>query len=141
MRNHTKHVHDPNSTIYPCTFEEDGVKCTRTFKIRTAVQVHIDAFHLGIRKFACEECDGVSYLKLQDLSNHIRTKHKNIKIKCELCPTLVTRKDYYTRHIKLHHKELDDTTRNALLFKIKETKLEKLILCKTWKEINVSYLK
>lgn len=73
------------------------------------------------RKHACNLCESV-FAKKPDLLNHIRTIHEMKRIKCELCSTLVTRKDYYRKHILDNHKELDTLTRDLLLEKIKKTK-------------------
>lgn len=110
---------------FTCEFEENGKICGRKYANIEALKKHSAISHYGLRSYPCDFCDN-AYPKKMDLDNHRNVVHLKIKIKCELCPTLVTKKDYYRRHVLLHHTELDETTKNALLEKIKRTPKEKL---------------
>jgi hypothetical protein len=52
--------------------------------------------------------------------------HEKKKIQCELCPTLMGSKNYYSKHVTGHHRELDPVYKKLLLKKIRETPEEVL---------------
>lgn len=106
---------------FSCEHNENGQVCNKRFTNNYLLQKHIDIQHRGIRKHTCTICES-SYAANSDLQNHIRTVHEQKRIKCELCSTLITRKDYYRKHVMDNHRELDDITREMLLEKIKKTK-------------------
>lgn len=125
--NRTTHPKEPKKVV-PCSYREENFICNKTFASNASLKLHIDTVHCDKKDFGCDEC-GVFYKRLKDLTHHKRNRHQNLKIKCELCSTLVTRKDYYVRHIKLSHQEMSEVEKTAFLKKIRETKLEDLILC------------
>lgn len=126
MKSHKRQKHTEHKHI--CQYEEDGVECGRTFPINSLLNYHVKTAHWGIKKtLNCNEC-GIEYKTSQALSHHRRNVHEKTKIQCELCSTLVTRKDYYKRHINLHHKELDEVTKKLLLDKIKKTPVKDLFV-------------
>lgn len=121
VKNLETHMKSHEEKSYVCTYElETGQKCNKRFISQSTLKKHIDCTHMGIKKYSCSQCDS-HYFKITNLKHHILNVHENMRIKCELCPTLVTRRDYYTRHIKLHHHELDQAAKDALLEKIRKT--------------------
>lgn len=110
---------------FPCSFEIDGKQCDKRFVSSYQLKRHVNITHRNVKPHQCEQCDA-SYSKLIDLDNHRNVIHLKLKIKCELCSTLLTQKDYYRKHIISNHKELDEGTRKALLEKIKRTPREQL---------------
>lgn len=112
-----------------CTYEEpDGTVCGKELTTSVSLARHLESYHRGVKKFSCDQCDAI-FAKGQSLKFHIQKVHQKIKIKCELCSTLVTRKDYYIRHIKLNHPEMSSEVREAFIKKIRNTKSEDLIYC------------
>lgn len=125
---------------FVCDQMDQDKLCNKRFPSRYNLKKHIDIQHRGIRwdniysslmygnwivfffrKFSCSLCESV-FAKKPDLQNHFRTIHEQKRIQCELCSTLITRKDYYRKHVLDNHKELDDTAREMFLEKIKSTK-------------------
>lgn len=120
---HTLNLHmktNHKQRMFTCDFDIDGKQCGKKYAAAYLLRNHVNISHRLIKEFQCDKCEA-SYSKLMDLENHRNVIHLKLKIKCEICPTLVTKKDYYRRHVLLHHKELDEATKNALLEKIKKT--------------------
>lgn len=92
LRNHIRTCHTERKFI--CEFEVDGNQCGKKYVELNHLKTHVAVSHQGFKKFKCEYCES-SYSKLLDLENHRNVIHLKLKIKCELCSTLVTKKDYY----------------------------------------------
>lgn len=119
---------------FVCTEIENGIVCNKRFARKSYLKHHIDRQHLGIRwsiiKFGdlkfyinfdsclrsheCPHCNASFAAKIL-LSNHVKTIHEMRRIKCELCATLLTRRDYYRKHIKVNHLELESSTKEEIL--------------------------
>lgn len=118
-----KRYHEEKKFV--CDFQDNGTVCGKRFEINSMLKKHIDTSHRGIKAYCCKDC-GNNFSTHSSLANHRRNVHEKRRIKCELCSVLVTKKDYYRRHVILHHKELDEDTKNAFLEKIKKTPVEVL---------------
>lgn len=121
----TRHMKSHRSRDFICTYRDDNGVCQKAFIANHKLQKHINTAHRGIKTHFCQECDA-SFTKSDSLSDHVRVVHRKIKIKCELCSTLVTRRDYYRRHINLHHKELDEVSKQEILDRLKTNGVERL---------------
>ncbi len=108
-----------------CTFEENGQVCGKKFVFDHALKTHVEVAHCGVRKFACPHCDSM-YKKKDEWRCHILNIHEKKKIQCELCPTLMGSKNYYGKHVRSHHRDLDPDAMEAVLKKIRDTPEEEL---------------
>jgi KRAB domain-containing zinc finger protein len=108
-----------------CEFEENGQICGKKFVSGSLLKQHHTQIHSGIRRFSCEICLQ-TFKKKEDWRCHQMNLHEGRKIKCDICPTLMGSKNYYSKHVRGHHRDLDANTLAAFLKKIKETPEEKL---------------
>lgn len=118
----------PESSLkkFVCNILVNGIPCNKRFAIPDDFNTHVNV-HNGIKKFECDQCKNhAGYFRQKDLNHHKRNVHDKIKIQCELCSTLLTRKDYYVRHVKLGHQELDPETKEKFIDKIRKTKVADL---------------
>jgi KRAB domain-containing zinc finger protein len=120
---HMKSVHEERK--FHCTFVENGQQCTKKYASEPELKQHVEISHCGVRKYACEQCNS-SFSCKSDLRGHVLNIHERKKIQCEICPTLMGSKNYYSKHIKSHHRDIDPTFKEALLKKIRETPEEEL---------------
>ncbi len=120
---HMKYKHKERR--FECTFEDNGKVCGRKYPAESQLKRHVEVSHCGVRKHACEHCDR-TFAKKEDLRGHTLNIHEKRKIQCELCPTLMGSKNYYTKHVSSHHRDLDPDFMEALLKKIRETPEEEL---------------
>lgn len=111
---------------FVCNIIVNDAPCGKRFATPANLNAHVNV-HKGIKKFECNqpECNA-AYFQPKDLRHHKRNVHDKIKIKCELCSTLVTRKDYYVRHVKLGHQELDPEAKEKFINKIRKMKISEL---------------
>ena len=78
-------------------------RCTYKTKKKYNISIHTKS-HSGIRQYPCDDC-GYSSIKIVQLKNHARTKHKGFKIHCEVdgCEFVGTSIGSLKRHILSKH--------------------------------------
>lgn len=118
------HIKIHRERKYQCSFVENGVRCSKAFVNATQLKVHLN-IHADIKNYVCSEC-GMAYVKPKYLKSHMINIHQKMKIKCKLCSSLMGSKEYYRKHILLHHKDLDEESRNSFLAELKATKEDDL---------------
>jgi hypothetical protein len=123
LSQHMKSIHEERR--FECTFEENGRVCGKKFAFGRELKRHVEISHCGVRKFACQYCDS-SFKRKEDWRGHTLNIHEKKKIQCELCPTLLSSKKYYGKHVRSHHRDLDPDTMESVLKKIRDTPEEEL---------------
>jgi hypothetical protein len=119
--------HDESAQLV-CDFvnPETNQPCGKRYVTSNSLKEHIECFHQGTKRFVCSHCEVAGFNTKMDLQVHILNVHENRRIQCELCDRQLTARNYYNRHIKEKHPELDEDERNAILEKIKKLKVDKL---------------
>lgn len=123
VHSHIQKSHKERKFI--CNYVEDGKVCSKKYATNALLKIHCDVSHRGIKKFQCKQCFK-EFSKLGDMNDHVRNKHEQRKIKCEICPTLLGSKTYYRTHVLNYHSDLADDVREALLTRIKLAKPDEL---------------
>ena len=60
-------------------------QCNRTCSTKNELELHIDAVHLGLKKFVCKQCDFKSAYA-GSLKSHVDMVHKKSRSQCTFCP-------------------------------------------------------
>lgn len=84
--------------VHPCD------QCDRTFPLRQALQIHIQAAHRD-RNYKCTECDKLFFTKY-DLTKHMGTHSEEKPFTCQICHKHFARISLLQRHEKIHRDEL-----------------------------------
>jgi KRAB domain-containing zinc finger protein len=119
LKSHLKTSHGERNFI--CTVEN----CTASFTTLGLLKTHVKLSHDGLRKHTCPDCD-MTFKKKSDARCHWFSTHEHKKIKCELCPTLMGSKNYYSKHIRSTHANFGQEFIKCMLQKLKDTPEEKL---------------
>lgn len=116
MNKHMK-VHGPPG--YKCTVRA----CDKVFHSRSALTYHNESQHEQCVTVNCPTCN-TSYTSVRNLKRHIARQHSNVRVQCEVAGCLHTagRKDYLASHYR-SHRDIDETTRELLLAKVKDIKV------------------
>lgn len=124
LRTHLKYHSDMR---FPCTYVDNGVPCNKGYISMHLLQQHVDTIHLKKKRLNCpiNTCTSKFNLK-SDLNTHLFTFHERKKIKCDFCSTTVSSKEYYCRHIRSHHSEMNMFSKEDFVKKILKTSLEDL---------------
>jgi hypothetical protein len=118
LKTHQRYVHGEKTVT--CIY----AGCNKLFITKSNMKEHYTTVHCDIKRFTCQYCNA-PYKSRMHLKTHIYKNHLFKSIQCELCPTLLSSKSYYDKHIKSSH-NLDYVTKENLLKKIRETPVEKL---------------
>lgn len=114
---------------FVCDYMENSEICNKSYSSRSALKIHRDITHNHVRNYSCNLCSK-DFTKVGDLKNHMRNRHENKKIKCEICSTLIGSKTYYRIHVQQFHANLNEKMKGQLLAKIKNTPEEELFTVK-----------
>lgn len=88
----THYLDEETLKTFVCSTIVDGQVCGKRYVSADKLESHVNNFHNAIKKYCCELCDS-QYFSSKDLVHHKRVVHDKIKIKCQLCPTLVSNFD------------------------------------------------
>ena len=95
-RQHKQVVHGCGNNHFPCA------ECAYVGKSKTALIVHRDAIHRGI-KVPCDECDK-QFNSSSALYKHVRAEHRRIPYDCELCSFTCFRSTILKEHVDAKHR-------------------------------------
>lgn len=83
----------------PCPYEA----CTTTFETKSALKQHVDAVHLKLKPYKCNQCE-CAFSQKSNLTSHINDVHLGLKpYKCNQCEYVFSHKRDLTRHINNIH--------------------------------------
>ena len=85
--------------------KQECKSCPEVFIKKKELIQHNKQCHPSVKLFACTDCNKIYYYQ-GSLSRHYMAKHKDKKIrhyKCDICPKIVTKKQYLQDHHKQEH--------------------------------------
>lgn len=118
LRNH-RDSHGPLK--YKCSVEG----CTKKYSTKSSLVAHTIYVHAPKKKSKCVKCKATFISKVR-LQVHVRAQHREKDVACQVegCGYKTMRKDYMKKHYRCH-KNIDETTRENLLEKLKLLKARK----------------
>lgn len=116
LKTHTARHFKKKEKNFVCNLIENGQVCGRKFPGNSYLKKHVDVHHRG-QTYNCTECEA-TYCKRFNLELHIRNVHEQRRIKCRFCATLLTRKDYYIKHIRTSHSDMGAAKMKILINEI-----------------------
>ncbi|CAG9802861.1 unnamed protein product [Chironomus riparius] len=99
--------------------------CDKVFQFKTSLLNHIKFHHTkNDATVPCSQCQ-LNFPTIKHLNRHVSRQHNDIRVQCEVdgCQQLFGRKDYFVKHYKVQHRELDEETRNSYIDKVKHIKV------------------